>query len=568
MGQWHLDPATWSQGEEEERMSAIQNILEYFRLHGIQYTVRHGMEKLAETYLGTYDRCFKAAQPSAEELAFQKEHQHHIGLISVLIPVYRPRPVFLQELLESLLQQTEEKWEACFYHTGDIAENKDILDRYAEKDARIRVQHANFNEGISGNTNRAFAMAKGAWIALCDHDDLLAPHAFWLVADILEKEQTDIVYTDEDKITENGKVHTDPHLKPDFSPDTLCSSNYICHLLVFRRELMEQVGGERSAFDGSQDHDLMLRLSECSERISHVHAICYHWRTVGNSASHTNLMRCLQASCRATEEHMGKLGFPVRAVPEHGVLHLEYSIQKPLRVEAFVYGHAENCMQELQHSDWDRISVTQLALEENRWMAYEKAAAHSEADVLLFVDSAVEHIPVNMVRELLMYAQRDDVGAVTPALTDRRGHIRHAGFAYPLDGFAQCLQEGVLVGAGGWHNLLRQAHNVGAVSGACFMIRRDHWIPFDTAYQGGLAMVDWCIRLGRQGLHHVYTPHGAVICRPSELLLKGTVRHPEDLRRIEQKFGEEKDPCYHPAFRRNRADFHLDSADRIRRCMH
>ena len=262
-------------------------------------------------------------------------------------------------------------------------------------------------------------------------------------------------------------------------------------------------------------------------------------------------------SCRATEEHMQKKGFPVQASPENGVLRLKYQITRELSVEAFVYGGGQSCVQELKQSDWNQLTVTELATSENRWEAYNRAAVQSNADVLLFVDRTIEQIPENMIREMLMYAQREDVGAVTPALTDRRGRILHAGFAYPLNGFAQCRQEGVMIGAGGWHNLLRQAHNVGAVSGACFMIRRDHWIPFDPAYRGGLGAVDWSIRLGQKGFCHVYTPHGAAVCMRSGLLLHGTQRDTEDLEKIQSRFAKQEDPCYHPAFRRERADFHL-----------
>ena len=120
----------------------------------------------------------------------------------------------------------------------------------------------------------------------------------------------------------------------------------------------------------------------------------------------------------------------------------------------------------------------------------------------------------------------------------------------------------LLIGAGGWHNLLRQAHNVGAVSGACFMIRRDHWIPFDPAYRGGLGAVDWSIRLGQKGFCHVYTPHGAAVCMRSGLLLHGTQRDTEDLEKIQSRFAKQEDPCYHPAFRRDRADFHLGGQGR------
>ena len=156
-------------------MPGLRNVLDYFRMHGIRYTFSHGMEKMSEKYLGTYDRLFRAMQPTKEELAEQERHQHQIGKISILIPVYRPRPAFLEALLDSLLAQTEKNWQACIYHAGEMTENHEILEKYAQKDPRFLVRHSSENKGISGNTNRAFDMADGEWVALCDHDDILSP---------------------------------------------------------------------------------------------------------------------------------------------------------------------------------------------------------------------------------------------------------------------------------------------------------------------------------------------------------------------------------------------------------
>ncbi|MGN0794938.1 MAG: glycosyltransferase [Aristaeellaceae bacterium] len=493
-------------------MAWMRRVIRYIRMHGGGYTLRRAGEMLSQRWLRSYDRQFRREAPDARELARQRSHQPDAGLISVAVPVYNTRPAFLNALVASLQAQTYEHWEAVLYD-GCSTDQSAIAAMDAIREARIRVMHGLVNEGISGNTNRAIARCRGDYVALCDHDDVLSPEALWRVAEAIARGHPDMLYSDEDKLTEDGGIHTDPHRKPDFCPDNLRSGNYICHLTVVRRELLTRLGGLRGAFDGSQDHDLVLRLSEVTDKICHIPRVLYHWRTVGTSMSHQHLARCQDAAARAVTGHMRRIGYPGTCGAERGVLRLRYDVRPGLTLA--------------------RIPVPDGA--GYAWM--NRAAREARADVLLFVHHSVSGLSEGFERELLMYAQREDVGAVTPVLTDRRGRVTHAGFTL-RDGQFITRNAALPADAGGWHGMNRTSHNVMAVSAACFMIRRDHFLPFDEGWQDGLGMVDWCLRLRANGLLCVYTPHARAVCEAPELLSR--FRQTERLREM---WPQLRDPC-------------------------
>lgn len=475
-----------------ECMSLWTRVTGYVRMHGMGYTLRRAGEMLSERILRSYDRRFRREQPDAAALAHQRMHQPAAGLISVAVPVFNTRPEYLTALIESLRSQTYENWEAVLY--DGCSTDQDCIAALDEiSDPRIRVIHGRENAGISGNTNLAVAQCCGEYIALCDHDDMLSPESLWRTAEAIAADQPDMLYSDEDKITRDGRLHTDPHRKPDFCPDNLRSGNYICHLMVVRREILMAVGGLCSAFDGSQDHDLALRISEVTRRIVHIPHILYHWRTVGSSMSHQHLARCQDAAARAVTEHMARIGYPGACTVEDGVLRLRYEVKNSLRVNVI------------------RVPAR------DGYAFMNRAAAEAAGDVLLFLRDTVNGLTEEMISEMLMYAQRDDVGAVTPMLTDRRGRVTHAGFALTREG-ARCRNRSLPCHAGGWHGLNRTSYNVAAVSAACLMIRRDRFIPFDEGWQDAHAVVDWCLRLGEKGLRCVYTPHAKAQCEEAGML--------------------------------------------------
>ena len=545
-------------------MRAIDRIREYRESHGTAYTLKRLGQKAAQQLLGTYDRRWKREQATEAELAEQRENQPKAGLISLVIPVYNTDPDMLRTLLDSILAQTYRNFEAVLYDGASTrTETTEILEAAAKADPRLRVIRGTENRGISGNTNEAVKEAKGEYVALCDHDDLLAPDALWRAAECIAEKHPDVIYSDEDRITENGRRHMDPHYKPDYCPDNLVSDNYLCHMAVIRRDLLDETG-LRSGFDGSQDHDLFLRLAEKSNRIEHIPYVLYSWREVFSSKSHRELWTCLENGCRAAVEHEGKLGRKAEAVPVNKEIRLWYEIPADATVEAIVHGVSEEqcreCLGELQfRTDWPNLTGSiVIGGEEERIPMINKAAATSQADYLLILDAGVTEMNRYFIREMLMYAQRDDVAGVTGVLTDRKGRITHGGFAVGMEHTAQCVNEGMYYRAGGWHDMMNKVHNVSAVSLCCLLVKRTNMIPLDEGFRGGLAAVDLGLQQRKARKWFVFTPHAKAELAPCKLLLSGTERNEADTVRFEQKWGKEPhDPCYSSRFGKKKANYHF-----------
>lgn len=511
-------------GVGEWMAGLMRRVRTYIEHHGAAYTLRRAAEKTAEQAFGFYDRAWRKAAPSEAELQRQQETPVDAGLITVVVPVYNTDPGMLREMAASLLAQTYPQWEAILYDDCSTkTETLQTLERIGEQDRRLRVYHGEKNQGISGSSNSAAALARGEWITLLDHDDLLTPDALYRVAETIVTQQPDMIYSDEDKITENGMRHTDPHFKPDFCPDNLRSGNYFCHLMVMRKSLIEQAGGFRTAFNGSQDHDLALRCIEHTDKIVHIPRILYHWRTVGGSVSHQNLMRCVNAACAAVQEHMERIGWPGTAEAQGGNIRLKYRIKGQPSVGVYVFGekeaNVEKCARRMDGMAWPALKVHKVCLNgKSRYAAMNRAAETADEDVLLMLDASVMPAGPDFVKEMLMYAQRDDVGAVTPEISFRHGLKSFSGYEMTLKGQAPYREAGLSERTGGLHFQRFKSHNVAAVSAACLMVRRDHWIPLDESYAGPLGAVDWSFRLGAMNMRHVFTPHARAVCGQGALL--------------------------------------------------
>lgn len=483
-------------------MNRMERVRSYAASHGVGFTLRRLCEKAGQEVFGTWDRQWRREKATTEELAAQRAHQPEAGLISVVIPVYNTKERFLRELLESLRSQSYENWEAILYDGGSTrAETVQLLDRAAEEEPRFRVIHAPENRGIAGNTNGAAALAKGEYTALCDHDDLLTPDALWRMAEAIEEKHPDLLYSDEDMITENGRKHMDPHRKPDYQPETLAAENYICHLSVIRTALLREVGGLREGYDGSQDHELFLRLCRKTDRIVHVPMILYSWRKVASSMSRQHLDECLRAGCRANED-LSEI--PVTAVPVDRKIRLWYDFPRGKKTEAILFSGTEEACREawkdLQaQAPWPDLTATLAVTDlDHLTETLNQAAAESEADYLLFLDAASLVETRHFFRELMMYAQKDGVIGVTPVLVDRKNRITFGGMRNGIND-----QAGLRNGAGGPRDRMNKVHNVEGVSPCCMMVRRDQFVPFGTEKPAG---------------RYVYTPHAVVLCEDTEVI--------------------------------------------------
>ncbi len=550
-----------SEGNGE--FGGIRRILDYRKTHGTGYTLRRLGQKAAQKYLRTYERRREREKCPEAELQRQRENQPDAGLLSLVVPVFNTDSRMLRELLKTIEAQTYRDFEAILYDGKSTREETLQVLREAEEKPPFRVIRGRENLGISGNTNQAIPLARGAWIVLCDHDDLLEPDALWRVAECIARENPDVIYTDEDRISEDGSHHMDPHYKPDYCPDNLVSDNYICHLSAMRKTLLQEIGGLRSGFDGSQDHDLFLRAAEKTDRIAHVPYVLYSWREVFSSASHRNLQVCLENGCRAVTEHEGRLGRKVSAKPVRKEIRLWYEVPEGLRVRALVYGKSEEacraCLRELrERTGRENLPGDCVVMPERGRFAQALNCAVREADgdCLLIMESAARGFNREFIDELLMFAQRADAAMVCPALTDRRGYITGGGYACGMEHIAQCVNEGMYLTAGGWHDMMNKVHNVIAGSLACAMIRKDCWPGLDEEFRGGLAAVDLGLRLRESGKWTVWTPHARAVYPRKSFFLNGTERDPGDAEHFGRKWGREvHDPCYSGRFRREKANY-------------
>ena len=543
-------------------MSAIQRIREYRESHGTSYTLKRLGQKAVQRIFGTYERKRTRESLTPAELDAQRQHNPEAGLISLVIPIYNTDPKMLKELLDSIRAQTYQNYEAILYDgCSTRKETLDLLEE-AKKDPRNRVIRGKENKGISGDTNEAVALAKGEYCALCDHDDILSPDALWRTAECIAEKHPDLIYSDEDRIPEHGGRRMDPHYKPDYCPDNLISDNYFCHLSVIRKTLLEEAGGLRSGFDGSQDHDLFLRLAEKTEKIEHLPFTLYTWRENFGSMSHRNLMTCLENGCRAVEEHEARMGRPVTAVPVNKEIRLWYDIDPMSSVEAIIHGESdedcEGCMSELAFlTGWGKLSGTLISGNgADKWALINEAAKESTADYLLVMEAGTGGMNRHFLREMIMYAQREDVAGVTPAVVDEKMRITHGGFALGMAGIAQCVNEGMRLSAGGWHDMMNKVHNVSAVSAGCFLVKRENWIELDEGYRSGLVTVDMGMKARENGKVFVFTPHAVCVREKGPVLLSGTARDPEDAGRFIGKWGQDiHDRCYSERFRKERANY-------------
>ncbi len=544
-------------------MRYLDRLKEYRTEHGLSYTLRRGTDKAAQVLFGTWDRVWRRECPSPDELERQRGNQPAAGLISVVVPVYGPKPAYLTALLDSLRAQSYENWEAILYDGGSPGtETGDILRRYAEQEPRFKVTFGKENLGIAGNTNAAIALARGEYIALCDHDDLLRADALWRAAEAIQEKHPDWLYSDEDMMTQDGRRHIDPHYKPDFCPEYLSGDNYISHLCVLRKDLLERVGGLRAGFEGSQDHDLYLRYAVVAKPPVHIPHTLYTWRKAGDSLSRQHLDKCLASAARAAEAEAEAAGREAVAIPVGRRIRLWYDFPKDASVDALVFSSEESacreCYEELsQEAPWPRLSAALVVTDlENLYGALNEAAEGSTADYLLFLDAASAAPNRHFFRELLMYACRDGVAGVTPALVDRKGRLTHGGYALGMDGIAQGINTGLYLTAGGWHDLMNKVHNVSAVSVCCMMVRRDQFVPFDPRFQSGLGAAEAGLRAVKSGKRFVYTPHAQLLCEDGALLLSGRDRFAPDVELFAKLHGREiYDPCYPVRMSRKKANY-------------
>jgi GT2 family glycosyltransferase len=469
-----------------------------------------------------------------------------------------------------------------------------VLDEYARRDARIKVRFLEVNLGISGNSNEALAMATGDFIALLDHDDELRPNALFENAALLNRHRdADMIYSDEDKLDPEG-ARCSPFFKPDWSPDLFRSIMYTCHLGLYRTSLVREVGGFRDGFDGSQDHDLVLRIIEKTERIHHIPKVLYHWRmSPGSTALNTDAKDYAEAArLKAVQEHCERRGLKGVAEPGlfKGAVRLRYlpeteplvSIIIPTRdhlrvlrqcinsifklstyenYEILVIDNDSTCRETLKYFDLlkknPKVRVLQYAGKFNFSAINNFAAREARGELLLFLNNDTEVISPDWLEALIEHAIRPEIGAVGARLMYPNDTIQHAGVIIGMGGVAGHAHVQLPQDHAGYFGRVQVVQNFSAVTGACLMTKASTFQELNGYNERDLAVafndVDFCLRLREKNLLVVYTPyaelyHHESLSRGSDLNPENIERFKREIEYMERNWGDliDRDPYYNP----------------------
>jgi len=540
-----------------------------------------------------YQQWFEEHRASAEALASMRHEVRGFvsqPLISIITPVFDTPVPWLREALESVLAQVYENWELLLVDDGSTdADLLRALPALGARDRRIRLVRLESHQGISAALNRALDLANGEWVTFLDHDDVLEADALFQNVKLLqENPELDLIYSDEDKLTDQG--FDLPILKPDWSPDFFLSCNYLCHMIFLRRDLVRAIGGFQSQFDGSQDYDLLLRVSERTGRIHHIPRVLYHWRRSENSSASDVRQKPgqLEASWRAIEAYLKRRGEQAHVAVDWRThaFYVRRELREAKKISVIIpsfrgSSSLERFLESLvsrtsypnyeimivQMGQRDKIAeaatnfshhVLYLADAVNDSAAKNYAVANTDSPWILFLDDNVQAIVPDWLTIMAEYVQRPETGAVGPRLINPGDTIEHAGYVLGVNGIAQSAFRGFPAEHPGVNRQLQMTRNYSAVSSACLLMRREVFQGiggFDEKLAGALADVDLCLKMRRAGYLIVYTPLAKLCWDPSPS--EGVDASAEVIMRQRWSDVLEQDPYYNPNLSRESADFSL-----------
>ena len=543
----------------------------------------------------------RADIPLRRTLKAQRAARLQGPCVSIVVPVYNTPLPFFKQMVQSVRRQTYTNWQLVLVDASDAAHPAPgaLAQKLAAQDGRI-LYHKIENGGIAANTTAGFAAATGAYLALLDHDDVLYPNALFACVQTIQTTGADFVYSDEIVLSADLKQLGGYHFKPDFAPDYLRGVNFITHLAVFSRPLLDAAGAyESREYDGAQDHDLFLRLTEKARRIEHIKQVLYIWR--GHAGSTAAGMEAkpyaVEAGVRAIDAQLARLGLPGKAMPvpgAPGAFQVRYELTGRPLVSVLIpnkdhTADLDRCLTSLyQNAGYDNFEV--LVIENNstdpateayyqtlperfarcRVVRYQGAfnfsainnfgAQFAKGEHLLLLNNDIEILSGDFLRELLSYSQRPDVGAVGAKLYYPDDTVQHAGVLMGINGSAGHSHKSYPRTAVGDLYRLVTTQNYMAVTGACLMTKASLYHAaggldeeqFAVAYND----VDYCLKLWQQGLHNVYTPraeayHYESKSRGLDTLSENAQRYEREKANFYAKYKQyidNYDPYYNPHF--------------------
>ena len=592
-------------------METVHVAMDFWKENGLRALIlksKHKIQGLDNDY--DYGEWYELTKPSEEELERQRNtHFDYEPRLSIVIPVYKTPERYLQEMLDSIVNQTYSKWEVCIADGSPRGESRErLIKRYADRDTRFKYVILGENKGISGNTNAAMDMAQGDFLVLADHDDTLTPDAlFECVKAMNEDPLYDVIYSDEDKLDMDGQALFDPHFKPDFNPDLLTSVNYICHLFVVNRNLVEVIGGFCQEFDGAQDYDFIFRCTEQARKVHHIPKVLYHWRCHMNSTASNpeSKMYAFEAGARAIKAHYDRMGIAVDSVEkgvDYGIYHTRFHLDEEPLVSVIIpnkdhRADLDLCLTSLldkgTYRNLEVIVVENNSTEPETFDYYEElqekrknvrvvtwkrefnfsainnyGVTFAHGEYLLFLNNDVEVIEPDVIREMLGYARRDDVGIVGARLLYQDDTIQHAGVVIGFGGIAGHTFIGLHQAENSYFHRAMCAQDYSAVTAACMMSKRS---LFDQVggFREELAVafndIDYCLKIRSLGKKVVYNPYALLYHYESKS--RGLEDTPEKVERFNREVARfigywpeiviNGDPYYNPNLTLRKSNFAL-----------
>jgi len=541
-----------------------------------------------------YDLWIRKNEPTVSELnkmRIKSKAFKYRPKISIITPVWNTDEICLRRAVESVLNQVYNNWELCIAEGGSTKSNlKNLLKEYSHKDDRIKIKYLDKNEGIAGNSNQALSLANGEFVAFLDHDDEIAPFALYEVVKIInQNSEIDFIYSDEDKLDEAGN-RCDVFFKPDWSPDLILSCMYTCHLGVYRKQVVDKIGGFRLGFEGSQDYDFLLRFIENIDQrnIVHIPKVLYHWRKIpGSIASDPNAKYLIniQAAKKALNDALIRRG--IKGIVCDGKWLSSYRIKRDIignpKVSIIIptkdHGSIlRNCIESINskttYSNYELIvadnnstesdAVDYLNMLDNIVIRYPEqfnfskinniSSKYANGEFLLFLNNDIEVITPDWIEAILEHAQRPEVGAVGCKLLYPDNTIQHAGVILGLSPDPSNKVAGHVFikkknGSPGYFGLADTIRNYSAVTAAAMMIRKDVFEEvggFDENLAVSYNDVDLCLKIRAKGYLITYTPYAELLHHES--MSRGHSLNKYEVDYMLKKWGNvlNNDPYYNP----------------------
>lgn len=491
---------------------------------GFEYIRRNGVSRFwtlakAKAFPAgkSYKEWYEEHCPTKEELMRQREVEFSVQpLISIVVPTYQTPIPFLKDMIDSVRKQSYEKWELCIADgslNGDENDTKVIrvreeLNRYSMEDKRIKVVYLEENQGISENTNQALALATGEYIGLFDHDDMLTPDALYEIVKAINDYDYDVLYTDEDKISEDSHDYKKPVFKPDYSPELLCANNYITHFFVAKKSIVDRLGGFRKEYDGSQDYDFIFRCVELAKKVGHVSKVLYHWRMHGGSVAGdpTSKMYAYDAGKKAIQSHYERVGIQanVKHMERLGLYHTEYKMIKQPLISVIIYGEDDEkkkrCSEWFKRKDYSNLEILASAginVEEINTLAEKTRGSY-----LFFVSENLESVERDALQQMAGVLQIQNVGAVSGKVIGRKHTVEDAGVVFRTNGDLCKANYGI--GDCDYGDMFRAKvmSNYSILSLNCFMTHKNTFEElgrFNKHFSLSFAAADYCLKLRMHG---------------------------------------------------------------------